>query len=821
MKLFKGIVNILRWNFVSRQFCGKIRAYNRAGAFVKMGKAGFLASKYVRYFCEAFCVIFAIGIVVFLIAAMTVMDGSTQYMYDCVEMDTGWKIMHGNGHGEDVVLPVNAAGVPGEVISLENRLPGRLNGNETLAFRTIHQFISVSIDGEQRLRYDDNGGTFFWRKPVSRYIYVTLTPEDAGKTVRIDGISNTGNKRIFTKVFVGEKSAIISGYVYGHLPGIILATTFFALGIVGIVVGIAVRISAARSLYTDALGWAMLIVSVWDFSQSDFRDFLFSEVSVIKAVPPFALLMIPLFISVYFNWLQGNRFFPVHRIYQLICIVTVAVSSILVFTRVLSPDDLVEPAFIFIYSEFAIIIVTAVIDNRENGRIDYMDVLVGCVAVSVGGLIQVFRYYFYPANSDGVYMGVGFAILTLAAVGNALRNVVRIQGEKQAAVTADDIKTQFLATMSHEIRTPINAIMGMNEAILRESNEDHVISYARDVENAGKLLLYLVNDILDFSKLESGKMTLVYAAYSVRQLVIKCYNIIIGKVKEKELTFKVIVDEKVPSVLYGDEVRIQQVIINLLNNAVKYTDSGEVTLKVSGTVNTPETVDLQIEVSDTGRGIKEENLGTLFDAFTRTQDANNSRVEGTGLGLAITSKFVNLMEGTITVRSNYGEGSTFTVEVPQRIISEKPVGRFSVYEGEAVEKPESAAEIIKFPGVKLLVVDDVQLNIKVVMSLLKKAEMEIDSAISGEDCLEKCKVKKYDVILLDHMMPGKDGIQTLWEIRRDRKGINNETPVIMMTANAMNGAREEYMGLGFSDYVSKPFNLTQLQKIIEKNLKNK
>lgn len=786
-----------------------------------MKKASFLASKFVRYFCEIFCVLFAVGIVAFVVVAMTGADGSMQYLYESYELDTDWKIMHVNGREVDVTLPAAEAGVPGEIISVENRLPSKLTGKEILSFRAIGQNVAVYIDGRQREKYETSDKVFIWRKPISKYIYVSLTPEDSGKNIRIDGISSTGNKRYFSKVYIGEKSAIISTYMYNHLLGLILATTFFALGIVGIVAGVAIRIGLRRPIYLDAMGWAMLMVSLWDFTQSDFRDFLFADASVIKAVPAFALLAIPLFISVYFNWLQGSRFFPIHRFYQLLSMLTIVTLAVLVFMRILSPDDIVEPAFFFLYGEFAIIIVTSVIDNRENGHISYLDVLIGCFAVAMGGFIQIIRYYYAPTDADGIYMGTGFAILTLAAVGNSLRVFVRMQGEKQAAVTADDIKTQFLATMSHEIRTPINAIMGMNEAILRESSEDHVISYARDVENAGKLLLYLVNDILDFSKLESGKMTLVYAAYSVKQLITKCHNMVIGKVKEKELSFKVQVDESVPSVLYGDEVRIQQVIINLLNNAVKYTDSGEVILRVSGKESTAETVDLQIEVTDTGRGIKEENLGTLFDAFTRTQDANNSRVEGTGLGLAITSKFVNLMEGTITVKSNYGEGSTFTVIVPQRIISEKPVGKFSVTDEEVVEKQQTAADIIKFPGVKLLVVDDVQLNIKVVMSLLKKAEMEIDSAVSGDDCIEKCKNKKYDVILLDHMMPGKDGIQTLWEIRRDRKGINNETPVIMMTANAMNGAREEYMGLGFSDYVSKPFNLTQLQKIIEKNLKNR
>ncbi|MCR5279141.1 MAG: response regulator [Lachnospiraceae bacterium] len=786
-----------------------------------MKKEEILGSKYLKYLCEVLCVFFAIIIIAFIFVVTIRFRGAIIYAQSYFEMDSGWKLVRANTHVEEVQLPVTQAAIPREVLVVENTLPHKLTGKESLSFRAIGQNINVYIGNELRESYYTSEEYFIWRNPISKYIYVSLSSADAGKEIRIEGVSPTGSKRTFSKVYCGERSALVNVYMRSQLIGIILAMTFFALGIVSILAGYLLRLVSKHPIHLDAIGWAMFMVSLWDFTQSDFRDFVFSEVSAVHALPVFTLFIIPLFISIYFDWIQGERFYKIHRAFQFACIVAVILSGILVLNKILSPDDLVGPSFIFLYGEFVIIVVTSVLDKKENKSINYIDVLVGCGAVAVGGVLQIFNFFFFPQASDGLFLSMGFAILTLTGVANSLRSIIRMQGERQAAVTAADLKSQFLATMSHEIRTPINAIMGMNEAIIRESNEDHIVSYANDVENAGKLLLYLVNDILDFSKLESGKMTLVYAAYSVKQLVSKCYNIVNGKVKENGLDIIIEVDENVPSVLYGDEVRIQQVMINLLNNAVKYTDSGEVTLRIASTQLNKESVDLKIEVSDTGRGIKEENLGTLFDAFTRTQDAADSRVEGTGLGLAITSKFVNLMEGSISVQSHYGEGSTFTVIIPQRIISENPVGKFSVNDEEIVEKPKTDADIIKFPGIKLLVVDDVQLNIKVVMSLLKKAEMEIDSATSGDDCLEKCKDTKYDVILLDHMMPGKDGIQTLWELRRDKKSINNETPVIMMTANAMNGAREEYMGLGFSDYVSKPFNLTQLQKIIQKNLKNK
>lgn len=781
----------------------------------------FLSNKMIRMLFEAIAVVFALFIVSFTIIATSSLPGSRQFRQNFYELDTDWKVVRASGRTEDITLPHGENMRSGEVMVLEGVLPKRITGRESVAFRTYKQDIKVYVGGKLRETYNTGEEFFIWRTPISKFVYVSLESGDSSQVIRIEGRSDNDNPRGISRIYYGEKSAIVSEFLSVYLVSIIFATAFFGLGIVSIVGGYILRFVAKTDIHLDAMGWAMLLVSLWDFTQSDFRDFIFSNAAAVNVVPVFALFGIPIFIAGYFNWLQGRRYSRIHMTFVAICLCAASVVGILVFKKVISPDDLVEPAFVVLYGEFALIVITSVLDKKKLGNIDYMDYVIGCGVVGFCGLLQIYDYYSLLTGSDGIYFSMGFAFLTVMAVCNAIRKLIMLKGSRQAAVSAADLKSQFLATMSHEIRTPINAIMGMNEAIIRESNEEHIVSYARDVESAGKLLLYLVNDILDFSKLESGKMTLVYAAYSVKQLILKCHNIVNGKVKEKGLDFIVDVDESVPSVLYGDEVRIQQIIINLLNNAIKYTDSGEVTLKIYPDNMTKESIDLHIEVIDTGRGIKEENLENLFDAFTRTQDANNSRVEGTGLGLAITSKFVNLMEGSISVKSNYGEGSCFTVVLPQRIISENPVGKFGIDDAEIQEKPKTDADIMKFPGVKLLVVDDVQLNIKVVTSLLKKAEMEIDCATSGDECLEKCKQKKYDVILLDHMMPEKDGIQTLWELRRDKKNENNETPVIMMTANAMNGAREEYMGLGFSDYVSKPFNMSQLQKIIEKNLRSR
>ncbi len=783
-----------------------------------MKKENILNKKIFLLICEIAAVILAVGLIIFVFVSS--LEGNKSGTFrEQIKTVKGWELVRSSGRRTTITLPYVDSAADNEILSIEAVLPSVVKGSDCLSLRALRQNVKVYIDGELREFYESPEGIFYWSTPISNYLYIQLNPEDAGKVVRIEGLHCDRSKRTFSEVFLGEKSAIRTKYMADQLLGIVLATAFFALGLVSIFVGYALRFVVRNGMRLEYIGWAMLLIALWDLTQSDFGDFIFTNQNPINGVPAFALLIIPIHIALYLNWIQERRYQKFLSVFIAACIVNAVTWIVLSFAGVVSPRNGLEPAFAFLYGLFLFAVVSAIKDKRKFGRITYDDIMIGFCAVAIGGLVQVYNFYSPSKGSDGMFLSAGFAVLTFMAFANALRKVIRMQGEKQAALATADLKSQFLATMSHEIRTPINAIMGMNEAIIRESGEDHIVGYAQDVENAGKLLLYLVNDILDFSKLESGKMSLVYAAYGVKKLVSQSYSLVEGKAKEKGLALHIRVAEDIPSVLYGDEVRIQQVIINLLNNAIKYTDSGEITFSLSSEPVNKETVRLRISVEDTGRGIKEENIPYLFDAFTRIDEAKSRRIEGTGLGLAITSKFVQLMEGTISVNSVYGQGSEFIVEIPQRIISENAVGKFDVETEVAEEPPKTGADIVKFPGVKLLVVDDVQLNIKVVVSLLKKSEMIIDSATSGEQCLEKCKNEKYDIILLDHMMPEKDGVQTLWDLRRDKKNINIDTPVIMMTANAMNGAREEYMGLGFSDYVSKPFNLTQLQKIIEKNLK--
>ena len=384
------------------------------------------------------------------------------------------------------------------------------------------------------------------------------------------------------------------------------------------------------------------------------------------------------------------------------------------------------------------------------------------------------------------------------------------------AVAASQAKSQFLAQMSHEIRTPINAVLGMNEMILRESYNPDVIEYANNIQSAGKTLLTLINSILDFSKIEDGKMEIVPVRYETATLIDDLVNMISEKVKKKGLDFKTEIDSNLPKSLYGDDVRIRQIITNILTNAVKYTHEGWVTLQISGREIDADTLELQVNVKDTGIGIRAEDMGKLFQSFQRIDEERNRNIEGTGLGIAIVQKLLGMMDSRLEVVSEYGKGSDFSFKLVQKIIDGSPIGN---YEERQIKSAERDAEkkYLTAEGAKVLAVDDNDMNLKVISGLLKRNKIFPELAESGLECIELAKKNFYHIIFLDNMMPGMNGIETLQKMRRE-KILSEKTTVIMLTANAISGMREVYLREGFDDYLSKPINVSELESMLEKHL---
>lgn len=431
---------------------------------------------------------------------------------------------------------------------------------------------------------------------------------------------------------------------------------------------------------------------------------------------------------------------------------------------------------------------------------------------------------YYVVQEVVISLGIIFMSLIVAGIVNSLiteqnhRLLDALRKEKrsqQDAEAANMAKSSFLANMSHEIRTPINAILGMNEMILREEKDPAIRGYAGNIQASGNSLLSIVSDVLDISKIESGKLEIIPVDYEVNSLISDCCNMAAGRAKAKELELLVECADNVPMKLCGDETHIRQIIVNLLTNAVKYTEKGTVKLIVSGRFTDGGFV-LKVDVSDTGIGIAEENLPQLFTQFQRFDLQRNRNIEGTGLGLSIVKRLCDLMSGTITARSVLGSGSTFTVELPQKVVDSTPCGGVNLnYSAGAEHEYHHSFEA---PEAKILAVDDLPVNLLVIANLLKETRIKIDTAGSGRECLDKCSQQKYDLILMDHMMPEMDGVQTFEKLHGDKSSPNFETPVIMLTANALAGMREQYMDVGFADYVSKPVRGAKLEEAIRRNL---
>lgn len=374
---------------------------------------------------------------------------------------------------------------------------------------------------------------------------------------------------------------------------------------------------------------------------------------------------------------------------------------------------------------------------------------------------------------------------------------------------ANAAKSSFLARVSHEIRTPINTILGMNEMIRRECHDEEIQRYSGSISSAGETLLVLINDILDISKVESGKLSIITSDYDVISLLNDVWIMVYRRTEEKGIKLNFDVNCNMPKILHGDKVRIKQMLINLLTNSIKYTDEGFVRLK-AWTEQHGEDVDLIVSVSDTGVGIKEENIGRIFDSFERIE----STIEGTGLGLAITKQLAEAMNGRLDVESIYGCGSKFTMTIPQRVIDFSPAGSFEPKESPAVKN--SDAPLFVAPDAKILVTDDNRMNRVVIEKLLKRTRAMVETAESGEEALEKVTRTKYDVILLDAMMPNMDGTETLRRMRSLENNLSADAPIIVITANAVTGARDKYIADGFTDYISKPVKPLELERVIGK-----
>ena len=460
---------------------------------------------------------------------------------------------------------------------------------------------------------------------------------------------------------------------------------------------------------------------------------------------------------------------------------------------------------------------------------DYTGKIVACTTKKnmVSNFTVVVANGWWNIYGNIILLGVLFVVLlgiSVVIVHVLIKRLLRwqesvngqLKAASETALAASKAKSQFLAQMSHEIRTPINAVLGFNEMILRESKSDEVLDYAANIQSAGKTLLSLINSILDFSKIEDGKMEIMPVRYETIPLIDDLVNMTAERAKKKNLEFKTETDSTLPKSLYGDDVRLRQVITNILTNAVKYTHKGSVTLSISGEEIDKDTLNLLVKVSDTGIGIRAEDIDKLFLSFQRLEAEKNRNIEGTGLGISIVQKLLDMMGSKLEVESVYGKGSTFSFKLTQRIIDKTPIGDYDEQKKNRLEK-SGAKKFLTAEGARVLAVDDNDMNLKVISGLLKRNKIVPDLAESGMQGIELVKKNFYHIIFLDNMMPVMNGIETLKKMRAE-KILSNKTRVIMLTASAIAGMREFYLREGFDDYLSKPIEVSELEGMLERHL---
>lgn len=589
------------------------------------------------------------------------------------------------------------------------------------------------------------------------------------------------------------------------------------------------------------LGLFGLTAGVYCFVGTDTVN-LFLDMQGVWVLQEYLMLLMPLFLTLYFERNLGSMF-P-RRFAWLLCIVCFN-AIIQIILDLLGIQNLIVMADVstMVLGVVCVVTIASLIQLVCKSR--RYQILIPIISVSVllaGEVAKVilnhFSMYAYAEVATLYAMaifGLLLAILHVLRISKEYRMdaeervkaaekqnsqlaLAKMEADsaKHEALAANEAKGKFLARMSHEIRTPINVVLGMDEMILRESKEPNVREYAMDIRTAGQSLLSLINDILDFSKIDSGKMEIVPVVYEISSMIHDLVNMTLQRAKSKGLELIVEIDHEIPTGLYGDDVRIRQVLINILTNAVKYTEKGTVWLRVWSRVSGERAV-LCFEVEDTGIGIKEEDLPKLAAEFERIEVDRNRHIEGTGLGMSITVQLLALMDSKLQIESEYGKGSKFYFELEQKIVDGTPIGDFESKVRQMAENFSYESSFLA-PDAKLLVVDDNAVNRKVLRNLLKETQIQVSEADGGAECLRLVQENHYDLIFLDHMMPEMDGVETLHRMRALPEFPCKDTPVVVLTANAITGAKEMYLNEGFDDFLSKPIVPDKLEGMIRKML---
>lgn len=734
----------------------------------------------------------------------------------CQIWQADWERIMPDGTKVPITVPGQCEAGRGEWVTIVTTLP-QDQVDTSFCIRSLQQDFKIYVGDELREEYSTIDTQLFGKTSTIAYVFFEISSEDAGKVLRIEHMSESSHSGFVSEIYTGERSEIWKYFLKLYAPTAIVAMFMLMMSIVVVCDALFIQFRYKREVEMLHLGNAVLIASAWLIAESRVRQFIMPNNTIAMYLGFFMIMLLPYPFISYVNLVQKRRYQKAYMAVGICAIVNGIISTLL---QVLNIKDFYETmgiSHIIIILMILIFVVTITLDIRRGYVGEYRAVALGFGALMVAGVGEIYMVYVSSSHYNGIPLCIGLVVLLLMAGVKTSQDVMKNEQEKQIALAASESKARFLANMSHEIRTPINTVIGMNEMILRENEDDIIEEYALNIKSASQMLLGLINDVLDLSKIEAGKLEIVESDYSLASML---NDVVLGikvRAEKKNLKFLLEIDESMPAVLRGDEIRIKQVLNNLLSNAVKYTEKGSITFSAQG-VRDENGFLLLLSVRDTGIGIRKEDIEKLFDSFQRLELKKNRNIEGTGLGLSITKQLVDHMYGTMNVESEHGKGSCFTVQIPQQIVDEKAMGNLEQKYRDVALKKDVAKEILVAPDARVLIVDDNKMNLKVMQALLKRTQIQVEFATGGNQCLQMTKKKKYDIILMDHMMPEPDGVQTLHLLRKDADNINRDTKVIVLTANAIEGVAEEYLREGFTDYLSKPVEATKLERMLAKYL---
>ena len=714
-----------------------------------------------------------------------------------------WELVRKDGTTEPFMLPGKAE----DDIVLRTTLPDVISRDyNVICLRGEDMY--VYIDGELRTQRTSVDYSLFGDRSTECYIFVSVYPDDAGKELKVYYEYNSG---VVYEVYIGTRIGILAHLLRLYGLELLVGLGIILLGLICYIASLCYRFIHKRYLEMEHLSLGVIIGACWVLSNSVFRQLYTSNLAVMGDIPYLMVMIMPLPFIVFVNSLQHGRYSRILTIAGIIEIADFVIfGSLFVFGKMDLGDSFIFYALCAVIT-ISIMFITIFLDYRKGMMYSYRYVTAGFILLSIAAVIQIGLFLFaHNGVFSGLFMAIGLFGFMICSIIHTIKQLIGIRVEANELVHISKAKDDFLANMSHEIRTPLNGILGMDEMILRDTRETRIKNYALEIKSAGNTLLSIINDILDLSKIESGNFDIIPVEYDVASVLNDVLNMTRHRAEKKGLKYNYVVSESIPSVLYGDEIRIRQIMLNIINNAIKYTREGHIDVNISSEVQAiGGYVDLVIKVADTGMGIKDEDKEKLFKSFQRLDEKRNRDIEGTGLGLHITGKLLEMMEGNISFESEYGKGTEFTITIPQKVVKAAAIGDFSKAVRDFLSNIETDEVGLYAPQARLLVVDDNEMNLEVMEGLLRDTKIKTDFVTSGPLCIEKVREIKYDCILLDQMMPGMSGEATLNEMKS--LDILRETPVIALTADAIIGAKESYIEKGFTDYISKPVKYEVLE----------